>query len=127
MISTNAPKLATEADREIGSRIAAVRAAQGLSQTALGQAIGVSFQLARPGLVAQALAPPAGAFVRGPGGRLGRPAAGPAEVGYLSELGGTIGASLMAGRLAGPGGVLKPTHKHGLPRLWLGLEPGHAR
>ncbi|MCJ2116500.1 helix-turn-helix domain-containing protein [Methylobacterium sp. J-001] len=44
MTSTNAPKLATEADREIGSRIAAVRAAQGLSQTALGQAIGVSFQ-----------------------------------------------------------------------------------
>ncbi|MCJ2139494.1 helix-turn-helix domain-containing protein [Methylobacterium sp. E-066] len=44
MTSTNAPKLATEADREIGSRIAAVRAAQGLSQTALGHAIGVSFQ-----------------------------------------------------------------------------------
>ncbi|SFM87614.1 helix-turn-helix domain-containing protein [Methylobacterium pseudosasicola] len=44
MTSTNAPKLATEADREIGSRIAAIRAAQGLSQTALGHAIGVSFQ-----------------------------------------------------------------------------------
>ena len=44
MTSTNAPKLATEADRKIGSRIAAVRAAQGLSQTALGHAIGVSFQ-----------------------------------------------------------------------------------
>lgn len=44
MITPNAPKLATEADREIGSRIAAVRAAQGLSQTALGHAIGVSFQ-----------------------------------------------------------------------------------
>src|SRR4051812_29887114 len=38
------PKLATEADRAIGSRIAALRAAQGLSQTMLGQAIGVSFQ-----------------------------------------------------------------------------------
>ncbi|MCJ2058965.1 helix-turn-helix domain-containing protein, partial [Methylobacterium sp. J-048] len=44
MTATNAPKQATEADREIGSRIAAVRAAQGLSQTALGHAIGVSFQ-----------------------------------------------------------------------------------
>ncbi|WP_246692770.1 helix-turn-helix domain-containing protein [Methylobacterium sp. WL64] len=38
------PKLATEADRAIGSRIAALRAAQGLSQTTLGHAIGVSFQ-----------------------------------------------------------------------------------
>ncbi|MHC2106969.1 helix-turn-helix transcriptional regulator [Methylobacterium sp. WL64] len=38
------PKLATDADRTIGSRIAALRAAQGLSQTVLGQAIGVSFQ-----------------------------------------------------------------------------------
>ena len=44
MTSTSVPKLATEADREIGSRIAAVRAAQGLSQTTLGHAIGVSFQ-----------------------------------------------------------------------------------
>jgi transcriptional regulator with XRE-family HTH domain len=44
MTATNTPKLATEADREIGSRIAALRAAQGLSQTALGHAIGVSFQ-----------------------------------------------------------------------------------
>jgi len=38
------PKLATEADRVIGGRISAIRAAQGLSQTALGQALGVSFQ-----------------------------------------------------------------------------------
>jgi transcriptional regulator with XRE-family HTH domain len=38
------PKTATDADRSIGSRIAALRAAQGLSQTSLGQAIGVSFQ-----------------------------------------------------------------------------------
>ena len=44
MIANNSPKLATEADRTIGSRIAAFRAAQGLSQTALGHAIGVSFQ-----------------------------------------------------------------------------------
>ncbi|MCJ2125287.1 helix-turn-helix domain-containing protein [Methylobacterium sp. J-077] len=44
MTATNTPKLATEADRAIGSRIAALRAAQGLSQTALGHAIGVSFQ-----------------------------------------------------------------------------------
>lgn len=44
MIATHAPKLATEADRTIGSRIAALRSAQGLSQTMLGQAIGVSFQ-----------------------------------------------------------------------------------
>ena len=38
------PKAATDADRTIGSRIAALRAAQGLSQTALGHALGVSFQ-----------------------------------------------------------------------------------
>jgi transcriptional regulator with XRE-family HTH domain len=38
------PKLCTEADRTIGGRIAAIRAAQGLSQTMLGAAIGVSFQ-----------------------------------------------------------------------------------
>jgi len=44
MNATNKPKLATEADRTIGSRIAALRTAQGLSQTALGDAIGVSFQ-----------------------------------------------------------------------------------
>jgi transcriptional regulator with XRE-family HTH domain len=44
MTATRAPKLATEADRTIGSRIAALRSAQGLSQTMLGQAIGVSFQ-----------------------------------------------------------------------------------
>ncbi|TXM97762.1 helix-turn-helix transcriptional regulator [Methylobacterium sp. WL64] len=44
MNATNTPKLATDADRTIGSRIAALRAAQGLSQTALGHAIGVSFQ-----------------------------------------------------------------------------------
>lgn len=44
MIPTNTPKLATDADRTIGSRIAALRAAQGLSQTTLGHAIGVSFQ-----------------------------------------------------------------------------------
>ena len=44
MTALNKPKLATDADRTIGSRIAALRAAQGLSQTVLGQAIGVSFQ-----------------------------------------------------------------------------------
>ena len=44
MTTSNKPKVATDADRTIGSRIAALRAAQGLSQTVLGQAIGVSFQ-----------------------------------------------------------------------------------
>ena len=44
MNSANKPKLTTEADRIIGERIAALRAAQGLSQTVLGQALGVSFQ-----------------------------------------------------------------------------------
>ena len=44
MTAFDKPKLATDADRMIGSRIAALRAAQGLSQTALGNAIGVSFQ-----------------------------------------------------------------------------------
>ena len=43
-ITHTAPKLATDADRTIGSRIAVLRAAQGLSQTALGNALGVSFQ-----------------------------------------------------------------------------------
>ena len=38
------PKAATDADRTIGSLIASLRKAQGLSQTALGDAIGVSFQ-----------------------------------------------------------------------------------
>jgi transcriptional regulator with XRE-family HTH domain len=38
------PKATTDADRTIGSRIAALRVAQGLSQTDLGQALGVSFQ-----------------------------------------------------------------------------------
>ena len=44
MKPTNTAKLTTDADRVIGSRIAALRTAQGLSQTALGHAIGVSFQ-----------------------------------------------------------------------------------
>jgi transcriptional regulator with XRE-family HTH domain len=44
MLSPASPKAATEADRVIGSRIAALRVAKGLSQTALGEAIGVSFQ-----------------------------------------------------------------------------------
>ncbi|MCJ2087248.1 helix-turn-helix domain-containing protein [Methylobacterium sp. E-005] len=43
-MTTKPPKSATEADRTIGGRVAALRAAQGLSQTALGEAIGVSFQ-----------------------------------------------------------------------------------
>lgn len=38
------PKAATDADRTIGRRIAALRVSQGLSQTALGHALGVSFQ-----------------------------------------------------------------------------------
>ncbi|MCJ2134435.1 helix-turn-helix domain-containing protein [Methylobacterium sp. J-026] len=44
VIAQTAPKLATDADRTIGSRIATLRAAQGLSQSALGSALGVSFQ-----------------------------------------------------------------------------------
>jgi len=44
MTALKKPKLTTDADRMIGSRIAALRAAQGLSQTVLGQALGVSFQ-----------------------------------------------------------------------------------
>ncbi len=43
-MTTKAPKSATEADRTIGGRVATLRIAQGLSQTALGDAIGVSFQ-----------------------------------------------------------------------------------
>ncbi|MCJ2113301.1 helix-turn-helix domain-containing protein, partial [Methylobacterium sp. E-025] len=44
MTPIHAPKLATSGDRSIGSRIAAYLTAQGLSQTALGQAPGVTFQ-----------------------------------------------------------------------------------
>lgn len=44
MTAINKPKVTTDADRVIGGRIAALRAAQGLSQTVLGQALGVSFQ-----------------------------------------------------------------------------------
>jgi transcriptional regulator with XRE-family HTH domain len=43
-MTTKAPKSATEADRTIGGRVAALRVARGLSQTALGEAVGVSFQ-----------------------------------------------------------------------------------
>ncbi|WP_375464619.1 helix-turn-helix domain-containing protein [uncultured Methylobacterium sp.] len=42
---TNAEqKKPTDADHGVGSRIALLRAARGISQTALGQALGVSFQ-----------------------------------------------------------------------------------
>lgn len=44
MSSLSKPKTATDADRTIGGRIAVLRVAQGLSQTDLGQALGVSFQ-----------------------------------------------------------------------------------
>lgn len=44
MTTTINPKLATDADRTIGGLIASLRKAQGLSQTALGHALGVSFQ-----------------------------------------------------------------------------------
>ena len=44
MTAINKPKLTTDADRVIGGRIAALRSAQGVSQTVLGQALGVSFQ-----------------------------------------------------------------------------------
>ena len=40
----NAPRAATEADRAIGTRIAALRKTKGMSQTELGRAIGVTFQ-----------------------------------------------------------------------------------
>lgn len=43
-ISSGAPKRVTEADRLVGLRIAALRKARGLSQTALGLAVGVTFQ-----------------------------------------------------------------------------------
>lgn len=39
-----APKSTTEADRMIGNRIAVLRSARGMSQTELGQALGISFQ-----------------------------------------------------------------------------------
>ncbi|TXM66457.1 helix-turn-helix transcriptional regulator [Methylobacterium sp. WL12] len=44
MTLTHAPKLTTDGDRSIGSRIAAYRTAQRLSQSALAQALGVTFQ-----------------------------------------------------------------------------------
>ena len=44
MTLSHAPKVTTDGDRSIGSRIAVYRTAQRLSQTALAQAIGVTFQ-----------------------------------------------------------------------------------
>lgn len=44
MTTNNSPKLTTDTDRTIGSLVASLRKAQGLSQTALGHALGVSFQ-----------------------------------------------------------------------------------
>lgn len=44
MAAAHTPKLTTDADRTIGGLIASLRKAQGLSQTALGQALGVTFQ-----------------------------------------------------------------------------------
>ncbi|MCJ2097989.1 helix-turn-helix transcriptional regulator, partial [Methylobacterium sp. E-046] len=44
MTMANSPKLTTDADRTIGGLVASLRKAQGLSQTALGHALGVSFQ-----------------------------------------------------------------------------------
>lgn len=38
------PKRTTDVDRLVGERIVALREARGLSQTALGVAIGVTFQ-----------------------------------------------------------------------------------
>lgn len=38
------PKRSTEHDRVVGLRITALRKAKGLSQTALGQALGITFQ-----------------------------------------------------------------------------------
>ncbi|MGY2051715.1 helix-turn-helix domain-containing protein [Methylobacterium sp. JK268] len=38
------PKILIDADREVGERIQMLRKAKGLSQTALGKAIGVTFQ-----------------------------------------------------------------------------------
>lgn len=38
------PKAATEVDQTVGARIAALRKARGLSQTALGDVVGVTFQ-----------------------------------------------------------------------------------
>ncbi|WP_244446059.1 helix-turn-helix domain-containing protein, partial [Escherichia coli] len=42
--TTAEQKKPTEADHTVGNRIAVRRAARGISQTALGQALGVSFQ-----------------------------------------------------------------------------------
>ena len=44
MTMANSPKLTTDADRTIGGLVASLRKAQGLSQSALGSALGVSFQ-----------------------------------------------------------------------------------
>lgn len=44
MMTNAEQKKPTEADHSVGSRIALLRTARGMSQTALGQALGVSFQ-----------------------------------------------------------------------------------
>jgi transcriptional regulator with XRE-family HTH domain len=43
-IGASMPKQTTDADRLVGLRITALRKARGLSQTALGNAVGVTFQ-----------------------------------------------------------------------------------
>ncbi|MCJ2087057.1 helix-turn-helix domain-containing protein [Methylobacterium sp. E-005] len=43
-MTMKAPKSTTDIDRTIGGRVATLRVARGMSQTALGEAIGVSFQ-----------------------------------------------------------------------------------
>lgn len=43
-MTTAEQKKPTDADHTVGNRIAVLRAARGISQTALGQALGVSFQ-----------------------------------------------------------------------------------
>ncbi|CAO4185108.1 helix-turn-helix domain-containing protein [Methylorubrum extorquens] len=43
-LSSATPKRTTEQDRIVGKRIVALRRAKGMSQTALGMAVGVTFQ-----------------------------------------------------------------------------------
>ena len=43
-LSSATPKRTTEQDRIVGERIGALRRAKGMSQTALGMAVGVTFQ-----------------------------------------------------------------------------------
>ncbi len=93
------PKQTTDVDRLVGIRITALRKARGMSQTALGNAVGVTFQqvqkyekganrvgAGRLTRIAGVLEVPVSTFFGGPDGPESLPAAG-VELEYLAQPG----------------------------------------